>query len=231
MSETTNASAASTTEGSQPVAQTTPETASSAPAASTTEQVETPTATETTEAPSTLGAAKEAAREAGETTAAEAPTYDLKSPVEGQELDPELLGKFEGVLTKHKASNEFGQEMLNELVPALNEGQARAIEATVLQWDKELRAHPELGGDNLQATLKTANTAIDSMPAKLAEPLRELLTQTRLEGHPAMVAALEFFGSKLTTDTKVVTGSAPEPEVQKDPVARLAANYDAAAVT
>lgn len=105
--------------------------------------------------------------------------------------DPASLELYEVVARDMGLSQETAQKMLDRIAPAIAE-KANAVAAARLErLAAEVKAHPQLGGANLDATLVDAKRALD----QLGNPrLRELLRDPRV-GAGSDVGLIEFLAT------------------------------------
>ena len=69
---------------------------------------------------------------------------------------------------------------------------------TIEGWRKETVADPEIGGDYLQQTMKNVNNALN---APAGAEVAEILKQTGLQNHPAIIKLLNHYGKMAKTDS------------------------------
>jgi len=152
---------------------------------------------------------------AGEGKEPQAPTpFDLKdfTPPEGLELsdkDKETLG---GIATKHGLSKEAMSELLGEYATRVKTVQDAAVQAyldTNKQWQDEVRADPEIGGEKLDGVLKTIGAVIND-PAIAAPGFKEALNLTGAGNNPAVIKTIYKMAQKLTEGGHV--GGSPPAE-------------------
>lgn len=152
--------------------------------------------------------------------------YDLKvtaKDAEGKdvevEIDTELLAEATPVLKELGLSNEAA----NKLAPFILKAQERATQrqndefATVkADWAKQAKDDPEIGGKAWKDTTALSAKALDHFigPVKDAEgkpnEFRQLLDQTGLGNHPAMIRAFRKIGEALSEDGTIARSDAVE---------------------
>ena len=98
-----------------------------------------------------------------------------------------------------------------------NESEAGArVDEMKTGWDKELQAHPDLGGKNLDQTKAQCRAAL----VKYGSPeLTEFHDLTGIGSHPAQVAAWAKVGADLGESTLAGSGGtvpAAKPKTEKD---------------
>jgi hypothetical protein len=95
-------------------------------------------------------------------------TYEFKAP-EGLTLDPAALEAFTPVLKELGASQEVAQKLVDLHAQALNGFAKAQQDAWVKQqetWAGEFNADKEFGGQNAEASLRSANTAWSKFATK-----------------------------------------------------------------
>lgn len=158
------------------------------------------TAAQTTDATETKGA------DGTDTTAAEKPTapekYEFK-PVEGAEIDPAIMGEFEGVAKEAGLTQEAGQKVLDKMGPKIAAAQQAQVDAVKAQWIDSARTDKEFGGDKLNENLAVAKKAMDAFGTPA---LRTLLNDTGLGNHPEIIRAFYRAGQKISGSNFVAGG-------------------------
>lgn len=69
---------------------------------------------------------------------------------------------------------------------------------TIQGWLTETRNDPEIGGEYLQQTMKNVNNALN---APSGAEVAEILKQTGLQNHPAIIKLLNHYGKMAKTDS------------------------------
>ena len=121
--------------------------------------------------------------------------YEFKMP-EGVEADEKTLADFTKVAKELKLSPENAQKLVDIRSAAVTAAKEQHA-ATVQGWADAVKADKELGGDKLQETLATAKKAIDLGPPEL----KELLNDSGLGNHPAVVKWAHAIGKALSEDS------------------------------
>lgn len=134
--------------------------------------------------------------------------YEFKAP-EGMELDKDAVGAFTTIAKDLKLAPEAAQKVVDIAVGM----QQRAVEAhtaQVAKWADEVKADKELGGDKLPQTLATAQKAMALGPPEL----KQLLNDSGLGNHPAVVRFMHTVGKALSEDRFVPStgGAAASPD-------------------
>lgn len=152
-------------------------------------------------------------------------TYTFKPSPEGHVVGPQAQSALSEVAKTLNLSQQAAQLLVDKLSPALRAQTANNVKTMVDGWAAEVRADPEIGGDNLSATLTYAKRALDLGPPEL----RTLLGPpekggTGLGNHKAILAWAAAIGKRLAPDSKLVTGYDAKP-VARTAEERLAAGY------
>lgn len=126
------------------------------------------------------------------------------TPPEGTELNPEVMGKFEGVAKELGLSQEAAQKVVDAVGPQMAAAQKAQLEAIRNEWTQSTRADKELGGDKLAENLTVAKNAVETFGTP---ELRALLNDTGLGNHPEIIRAFYRVGQKIS-GSNVIPGAA-----------------------
>ncbi len=133
-------------------------------------------------------------------------TYDFKDVKlpDGMELDAELTGEFSSIAKEMKLSQakadkfmgmgvKLSQKLQQNFENAIKEAQGNRIKEikTMLNTD------PEIGGANLKSTLLEANEAYKAF---VSEEAANVLAETGLNNHPAIVKMFRDIGRQVKGD-------------------------------
>jgi hypothetical protein len=167
--------------------------------------------------------------------------YDLKLTVDGQDgkpaevaIDTALLDVATPTFKELGLTNEQAQKVAG-LVPKVQERllqqQNDTFAETRTAWAKQAAEDPEIGGKNWKSTQNLAAKALDHFvgPAvtkdakgnEVKNDFRQLLDDTGLGNHPAMIRFCRKVGEGLAEDGTLARGS----EGPRQKVDRLAALY------
>lgn len=137
-------------------------------------------------------------------------SYDFKNVQlpEGYEFDEELADEFSSVakeigLSQAKAnkliefSPKFADKINAKIAETFKEAQANQIKA----YKTMLNTDPEIGGAKLKEALQNANEAYNAF---MTDEAAELLAQTGLNNHPAIVKVFMEIGKQVKEDS--ITG-------------------------
>jgi hypothetical protein len=130
--------------------------------------------------------------------------YEFKAP-EGTQLNPEVIGKFEGVARELGLSQDAAQKVVDAMAPQLAAAQAAQFETVKTEWANSARTDKEFGGDKLNENLSVAKKALDAFGTP---ELRTLLNDTGLGNHPEIIRAFYRAGQKISGSNLVVGGAA-----------------------
>lgn len=139
--------------------------------------------------------------------------YKLNVP-DGFILDEKMVADATPLLQKYKVTNEDAQ-LLSDLVcqkvqaeqDARNEGYAEVVKG----WQKDLMADSAIGGEKLTPALKTGLKALNRFGDT---ELTEILRETGLEYHPAVVRFFHKVGLAISEDGGSGASGQPKKVVQ-----------------
>jgi hypothetical protein len=130
--------------------------------------------------------------------------YQLKMP-DGVQLDQELLGEATPVLREIGLTNE----QANKLVPLVGRVQERLFQqqhdefgAMKADWAKQVKADPNIGGKNWPETERLCAIAMNAGGAPKGSEFRELLDESGLGNHPAVIRLFRSLGHQLAAKGK-----------------------------
>ena len=160
-------------------------------------------------APTSDAAAKPAGTDAaaGEAKAEEAKperaareSYEFKAP-EGVELNPALLGEFEGLARELNMPQDEAQAIVERMTPKIQARmQAQQVEIMAqarADWLQQIEADAEIGGAAKQASQASAAKALHQFGTP---ELRALLKDSGLEAHPEVVRFFSRAGKAISED-------------------------------
>lgn len=99
---------------------------------------------------------------------------------------------------------ESAQKILDKIAPALKAKQQEGLKAAVQGWTEASKSDKEFGGDNLSASIASANKALN----KFGTPeLRELLNGSGLANHPEVLRMLTRAGKAISDDAVLTSGN------------------------
>lgn len=129
--------------------------------------------------------------------------YEFDIP-EGMQVDEKMMAELDPVLRELKLS----QEDANKLADFYSKAQLQqrdAWAAQVKSWQDEVKADPDIGGDKFQASIQTANEALNRFGA--SPEFIQFLSDFGLGNHPEMVKFMVEVGKATSEDR-------PEPATQ-----------------
>lgn len=140
---------------------------------------------------------------------------------EGSSKDDPLFGDFKNIATEAGLTGPVAQKLID-----LAARQTKAANATLLsQWEKqqqdwqtEIKADKEIGGDKLEQVLQTFSKVAND--PELTDPeFRRAMTYTGAGNHPAIVRTLARW-SKALAEGGPVRGNPPNRDAQGNAVAQ-----------
>ena len=158
---------------------------------------------------------KQGEEQAGEKAPDEKPAagapekYEFTAP-EGTELDQALLGKFEPLFRDLNLPQEGAQKLLDayakEVMPTIQQAQAEAHGRMIEEWGAAVKADPEMGGKNYEATVKNALKVMERYGDPELKQLMGIASKDNPTGlgignHPALVRAFAKIGAAMGEDT------------------------------
>ena len=117
-----------------------------------------------------------------------------------QELDPEVLTAFGDVAKELNLSQEAAQKVLDKVAPVVQAKQAKALEDAKAGWVNDSQSDEEFGGENFDANLKTAKSALDTFGN---DALKSLLVETGFGNHPEIIRFMYRAGKSISEDSYI----------------------------
>ncbi len=156
----------------------------------------------------TDAAAGEAKTEEAKPERAAPEAYEFKAP-EGVELNPALLGEFEGLARELNMPQNEAQAIVERMTPKIQARmQAQQVEIMAqarADWLQQIEADAEIGGAAKQASQASAAKALHQFGTP---ELRVLLKDSGLEAHPEVVRFFSRAGKAISEDS-FVSGRPP----------------------
>lgn len=156
----------------------------------------------------TDAAAGEAKAEEAKPERAAPESYEFKAP-DGVELNPALLGEFEGLARELNMPQDEAQAIVERMTPKIQARmQAQQIEIMAqarADWLQQIEADAEIGGAAKQASQASAAKALHQFGTP---ELRALLKDSGLEAHPEVVRFFSRAGKAISEDS-FVSGRPP----------------------
>lgn len=125
--------------------------------------------------------------------------YEFAMP-EGFVVDEAAVEAVTPILKELNCSQETAQKLVDlhfAQIKAMQEAQEKAKAETLAQWAKEIRADKDIGGPNVLQNLLPGTRLID----RFGSPdLKELLQESGLDRHPAVVRFLVAVGREFSED-------------------------------
>ena len=132
-----------------------------------------------------------------------------------QELDPEVLTAFGEVAKDLDLPQEAAQKVLDKVAPVIQARQAKEVEQAKTNWANDSQSDEEFGGENLNANLETAKSALNAFGT---DALKSLLQESGLGNHPEVIRFMYRAGKAISEDSYVGNsqGANPKGDVPKD---------------
>lgn len=149
-------------------------------------------------------------------------TYDFKEVKlpDGMELDAELTGEFSSIAKEMKLSQAkadkfmgMGVKLSQKLQQNFENAIKEAQENRIKEIKTMLNTDPEIGGANLKSTLLEANEAYKAF---VSEDAANVLAETGLNNHPAIVKMFRDIGRQVKNDTIKGLGSPKHQRTAED---------------
>lgn len=149
---------------------------------------------------------------------------EFKIP-DGFTIEEKAFGEFKGVLADANLSpQDRGQKLLEMHVAALKATQQSSDKLwtdTQTKWQGEVKADPEMGGQNYDSTLELVAKAIDALGGKEAQKMRDAFNFTGAGNHPEMVRLMRRVGALVSEGKHVAGKSAGDDGSQKSAAEKL----------
>lgn len=143
--------------------------------------------------------------------------YDLKTP-DGVALDEAALAEFEPIAKELKLTNEQAQKLADIHTKRMQETEranAEQWKQTTANWVNDIKADKEIGGANMDASVRHAQTAL----AKFGTPeLKAQMDATGMGNHPELVRVFARIGKAMAEDNFIQSG---KDGVVGDPAKRM----------
>ncbi len=135
----------------------------------------------------------------------EAPVFQLDKLKLPEGMDPKdpILAKFgETMLNDKMSPQERSQALLDlhsDVIKAVGEANTKAWNDTKAEWEGEIKADKEIGGDKLQPTLQQISKALDAtIGPEAAKAFKTGFNVTGAGSHPAVVRGMAKIAALLT---------------------------------
>ena len=142
-----------------------------------------------------------------ETSDQEAPkgapeTYEFNTKItdESAELDPEVVTAFGEVAKELDLPQDAAQKVLDKVAPVIQAKQAKVMEQVKVDWANDSQSDEEFGGENLNANLETAKSALNAFGT---DALKSLLQESGLGNHPEVIRFMYRAGKAISEDSYV----------------------------
>lgn len=144
--------------------------------------------------------------------------YELKAP-EGFTFDEKTIADFEPVARELNLTNEQAQKIAEwdaKRMAEITQRQQEQWGQTTAKWVDDVKADPEIGGENLDTSVRHAQAALK----KFGTPtLKAQMDATGMGNHPELVRVFARIGKAMAEDTFV--SSSVSGDGQMDPAKKL----------
>lgn len=128
--------------------------------------------------------------------------YEFKL-ADGAALNPDVQVQFEAVARELNMTQEAAQKLVETMGPKIAAVQAAEVTRVQAEWTAAVKADKEIGGQNFDANLAIAKSAVD----RFGTPeFKTFLDESGLGNHPEMIRMMYKAGKSITED-KIVTGN------------------------
>ena len=131
-----------------------------------------------------------------------------------QLLDPEVLTAFGEVAKELDLPQEAAQKVLDKVAPVIQARQAKEVEKARTEWAESSKSDDEFGGENLNANLEVAKTALNAFGT---DPLKQLLSESGLGNHPEVIRFMYRAGKAISEDSYVGNSQGANAQGSKVP--------------
>ena len=212
MSETLMTEADQTNEGStpQPVEEAEAKTEQSAEATNTEEtQQQAETVADQQDSDESSAESETSEQEPEKEGAPEKYEFNDKVADAPQLLDPEVLTAFGEVAKELDLPQEAAQKVLDKVAPVIQARQAKEVDKARTEWAESSKSDDEFGGENLNANLEVAKTALNAFGT---DPLKQLLSESGLGNHPEVIRFMYRAGKAISEDSYVGNSQGADPK-------------------
>lgn len=130
--------------------------------------------------------------------------YTFELP-EGVTLDEEIGASVKEFAKEKNLTKEEAQKLIDLGVKQRTK-EAEAFQQQRETWRESVRTDKEIGGEHLEANLSLAKKAVDAFGTPEA---KQLLNESWLGDHPAIIKTFVAIGKAISEDKLVVTGGTP----------------------
>ena len=130
-------------------------------------------------------------------------------------LDPDVLIAFGEVAKELDLPQEAAQKVLDKVAPVMQRRQAEQVEKAMTEWAEKSQSDDEFGGENLDANLEIAKTALNAFGTGT---FKQLLSESGLGNHPEVIRFMYRAGKAMSEDSYVGNseGANAKSNVPKD---------------
>lgn len=127
---------------------------------------------------------------------------------EGVEIDEKLAGEFEPLAREMNLTNDQANKLASEMLPKVQQHMSETWQKQVDDWRQAAETDAEFGGAKFEQTMTDARKVLEAYGSP---ELTEVLDQTGLGNHPALVKMFAQMGASLKED-QIVKGQQPQAE-------------------
>lgn len=138
-------------------------------------------------------------------------TYEFKVP-EGMEIDNNFATAMQPVLKDLALTQEQADKLVSVYTEQLNHSQEAQQQAKTLQAEeyvKTLKADKEFGGAAFDSNVSTALSAVNKFAS---DDVKQVLNETGLGNHPAIVKMFHQIGTAISEDSFSGNSQTEEPK-------------------
>ncbi|WP_272962321.1 hypothetical protein [Alcanivorax jadensis] len=125
---------------------------------------------------------------------------------EGVAVDEQLAGEFEPIARELNLSNDQANKLASEMLPKVQQRMSDNWQKQVDEWKQAAESDKEFGGAKFEQTMTDARKALESYGSP---ELTEVLDQTGLGNHPALIRVFAQMGASMKEDRTVKPEGAP----------------------
>ena len=126
--------------------------------------------------------------------------FNMKVADAPDELDPDVITAFGEVAKELDLPQDAAQKVLDKVAPVIQAKQAKVLEQVKTDWANDSQADKEFGGENLDANLEVAKSALDAFGN---DALKSLLQETGFGNHPEIIRFMYRAGKAISEDSYV----------------------------
>ena len=110
--------------------------------------------------------------------------FNMKVADAPDELDPDVITAFGEVAKELDLPQEAAQKVIDKVAPIMQARQAQEVEKARTEWAERSQSDEEFGGENLDANLEVAKSALNAFGT---DALKSLLSESCLGNHHEII--------------------------------------------